>query len=389
MASRLPVERFVGGTGLLTTGVASRERTINRVIQSTQNFGGKVQKFLRGRPGLNPFAQVSDTDTSALFYQDSFTYACTGTTFSQVFFDGTTIVRGTITYDARYMATIVGGGTPASGDGSKQIMIVSSAGDVYVYNQETFAFTQVPLIDPVTGLPFGFVMCEFMDGYFLGLRGNSRRVYYSALENALLWDLTFGYFERSWASDNILGFKRSGRQLWLLGSKTGEVWADTGNQNDPFAPIQGALLDIGTIAPFTIQRDGETLTWLNYSEHGDGLVVRASGYQPSQIQTYPIAQMIQQQITAGQLSFSEACVCQMEGHVFYELHIPEIDTTPVFDIPESEWVEWAQWDIANAIWLPRIVRCHAAAFEKHLVGVRDSGVIYQQSFDYFDDGISA
>lgn len=388
MPERIPVPRFVGGTGRISSGQVSRERTINRVIQSAQGFGGKVERFMRGRPGLSPFAQIDDTDTSAAFYQDGLAFVCCGTTFAEVFDNGTTIPRGTITYNADRMATIVGSGSVAQvGSGSTQLLIVSSAGDVYVYDTTTTVFSQVTFTDPVTGNTIVVAMCEYMDGYFLALALNTRRVYFSALENALTWDFTFGYFERSWGSDNIRFIKRSGRQLWVVGSKTSEVWADTGNQNDPFAPIQGALLDIGCVADYSGQRDGETITWVNQSELGGGLVVRASGYQPENISTYPIALMVEGPTTAGLLRLCEAFTHEMEGHRFYQLHVPIIDTTPVFDFTETEWSEWAMWNTAQAIFETHIARCHTFAFEKHLVGVRESGIIYEQSFAFDDDGI--
>jgi hypothetical protein len=391
MAERVAVPRFVGGTGRLAINQpsqTSRERTINRVVQSTQGFGGKVEKRLRGRPGLTAFASIAgQIDTSALQYQDGVAFCCTGTSFSQIFDDGGTVPIGTITYNASFKATMVAAGSVSSGDGSTQVMIVSSAGDVYVYDTATAVFTNIPFIDPVSGNPFPVAMCEFMDGYFLAQRLNSRRVYYSALEDATTWDFTFGYFERSWGGDNISFIKRSGRQLWVVGTKTSEVWADSGNQNDPFAPIQGALLDIGCIAKYTGQRDGETITWVNLSEHGGGLVVRANGYQPQEVSTYPISLMLQQVDTIGFLSLCEAYVHQTEGHRFYQLHVPIIDTTPVLDFSESEWVEWAMWNTAQAIWEAHIGRCQAYAFERQLIGVRNSGIIYEQSFNVYSDGI--
>jgi hypothetical protein len=384
MAERIPVPRFVGGTGRLKTLQASAERTINRFPESTKGLGGKVERYLRPRECLNPFAHILDTDTSAFFYQDGVLFCCCGTTFAQIFANGTSVARGTITYDADRMATMVGSGTVDSGSGGHQVMIVSSAGDVYVYDTVTLAFTQVTFDD---GSPIVVAMCEFMDGYFLALALNSRRVYYSALEDALTWDFTFGYFEVSWASDNVYAIKRSGRQLWLIGSKTSEVYADTGNANSPFAPIQGALLDIGSLAPYSVQRDGETISWLSQSEHGGGLVVRASGYTPQQISTYPIAIMINQADTVGFLRLCEAFVHENEQHTFYWLHVPIIDTTPVFDFSEVEWSERAMWNTAQASWEPHIARCQAYAFERHLIGDRTSGIIYEQSFDFLSDGL--
>lgn len=384
MAQRIPVPRFIGGTGRLKSSQVSVERAINRYQESTNGLGGKVERYLRQAEGLSPFAEILDADTSELFYQDGRAFACCGTTFAEVFANGTTLVRGTIAYNGTKATMVSNGGTGSGAGPSVGHQIgICSAGLVYIYDSDSHVFTQVDFLGVV------IAMLEYIDGYMLALALNSRRVFYSSLFNGLTWDFGFGYIERSWGADNINFIKRSGRQIWLVGTKTTEVWADTGNASNPFAPIQGAFLDIGSIAAFAGQRDGETISWLNQDERGGGLVVRASGYQPQQISTYPLAIMVQQALTVGTLSLCEAFVHQIEGHRFYWLHVDNIDTTPVFDFIEQEWHERAMWNTADAVFEPHIARCHTYAFERHLVGVEDSGILYELSPNVYDDSVVA
>ncbi len=371
MPPRIAVPRFVGGSNRLITGQASAEATINQFPETTKG-GGKVERYLRPSEGIQAHASFASTDASELFAQDGRAYACVGTIFGEFLSDGSSIVRGAIAYD----------GTPASlcsnGSAGNQVGI-TSAGHVYMYNTLTDAFAEVD---------FGgrtIVMLEFMDGYFLAQLANSRTVFYSTLENGLVWDFTFGKFERSWGSDNISFIKRSGRQLWVVGTKTTEVWVDTGNATTPFQPVQGVFPDIGCIASFTGKRFGDSLGWLSQDEHGGGLVVRANGYQAEAVSTYAIDVKTQNPLV--NLATAEALAHQFQGHEFYWLQVPGLTTTPVLDATENEWSERAIWVPETASYVRHIARCHCYAFEKHFIGVRESGIIYELSPDYLTDGI--
>ncbi len=369
---RIRVPRFIGGTNLLISRQMSDERTIN-LFQETTRGGGKVEKGLRPSEGMRQHAVVNATDTSAAFSQDGRAWTVTGTVLAEIFADGSVIERGTVDYDGTKA-------TMASNGSAGHQLGVCSAKKLYVLDLDTNVFT---LVADFQSNNVDVRMIEFMDGYLFALQEDTRRVYYSALEDMLTWDFTFGYLERSWGSDNISFIKRAGRQLWFVGTLTSEVWADNGNAEIPFAPIQGAFLDIGSCAPFSGVRDGATITWLSQDERGAGMVVRAAGYDPEQVSTPAIATMIQ--LENSDLSTSEAFVHQIGGHQFYWLYVPGLDTTPVFDFLEGIWSERAMWNKVYGIWEPHVARCHMYAFQKNLVGVRDNGVIYHLSPDYKDN----
>lgn len=362
----MAVPGFVGGTNLLVSRQMSTQRTINEFVETTGG-GGKVSRGFRPAEGIEPFATVGSVDTSALFSQDGQAFGCNGTVFFELESDGSVTARGTITFDGT-RATMC-----SNGSAGHQVCVVS-AGILYIYNLVTHAFTQ---ITDFQDNDVNVRMCEFMDGYFFALQTNSRRVYYSTLEDGLAWDFTFGYIERSWGSDNVSFIKRSGRQLWLVGTLTSEIWADNGNATIPFAPIQGAFLDIGSIAPFSGVRDGDTITWLSQDERGGGLVVRAAGYEPKEASHYGIVSLIQ--VPEVDMASAEAFVHQITGHRFYWLYITGLDTQLVYDLVENVWCERARWNKTIGVWEPHIARCHCFAFQKHLIGVRTNGTIYELS----------
>jgi hypothetical protein len=366
---RVPVPRFVGGTNMLVSRQMSDERSINFYPETTRG-GGKVARGLRPAEGITPLLEVlGQVDCVASFFQNSQMFAVVGTSFVEIFSDWTYIQRGTVLYDGN-PGTIV-----SNGSAGEQVCICV-AYQVYIYDLAAQTLTLVPDFSGID-----IAMVEFMDGYFFALRRDTRRVYYSGLEDGTVWDLTFNYIERSWGSDNIQAVKRSGRQLWLVGSQTSEVWADNGNATIPFAPIQGAFLDVGASDRFSCQRDGETLIWLTQDERGGGLVVRATGYDPSQISTLAIDAQIQ----AVDFTEAEAFVIQTTGHKFYWLNIPALDTSLVFDFAEQEWHERARWNATLGEWVQHPARVHCYGFGEHVVGVRNSGVLYKLSPNVLDN----
>jgi hypothetical protein len=208
-------------------------------------------------------------------------------------------------------------------------------------------------------------------------------VYFSMLEDGTHWDTTFDYIERSWGADNVQSIVRAGRQLWLVGTATSEVWSDVGDATKPWQPIQGAFLDIGTVSPQSVVRDGDTITWVAQSEHGGGRVVRANGYNPAEQSHYGIAARIDTPF-AG-MNFATAVVTQFNGHQLYWLNAPGLLTTLVFDFRETEWHERARWDITLAQWAPHPIRSHCYANQRHFFGVNDSGWIYQLAVENMVD----
>lgn len=371
--------QFAGPSARLWSPTAANEQTVNFFRERTDDRGAKVQAYLRATEGLTPFAQVAgETDTHGLFTENNRTFGCCGTTFFEVNLDGTTTFRGAITYLAGRPATIVSNGI--------EIVICSGGTSVYTYNLTTnaFALQAVP-----TAAGVDITMIEFVDGYVLAQVKNSRRVYYSALFDATTWP-TLNYFERSWGSDDIAFIKRFERNILVQGSKTGEIWVDTGDSNSPFQPLQGSFIDTGCIAGGTGQRDGTSVIWLSEDERGGGQVVKLSGYQPVKISTYPIDVFVA--ASEGGLDQATAFCHQHHGHVFYWLQTHfgpgAIQTTPVFDLPENTWSERAIWNKATGLFEPHVARCHTYAFQRHLVGVLDSGIIYDLSFSAYSDSLA-
>jgi hypothetical protein len=229
-------------------------------------------------------------------------------------------------------------------------------------------------------------MVEFLNGYFLALKGGGSRSFsWSNLEDGLVWD-PLDVAERSSTADNLGAMIRSHEEIWFMGGQTTQVYINTGVASEIWAPVSGVVLEFGVVGPFTVHRVDNTLVWLHSSVDGWGMMSRADGYTPQRISTFGQEQQIQMQdIPTDARSFT----FQMNGHIFYALLIPRSDRTWLFDITMNMWTEWNIWDTTDAVWLPHVAGSHIFEFGKHLVGDRLSGAIYEMSMDLHTDEIVA
>ncbi len=376
---------FVGGSNVQANTLLADARTINFFVQQGQVGTNKAQDCLEPTSGLRIAFSVGSSPIGCLFTQDGRAFGVSGTTFFEFFTNETFLVRGTVATVAEVMPTICSNGT--AGDQ----LFVTAGLNGYIFTLSTNAFAIIADGDFPNGAA---LMGEFFGGYFFVLHQDSRQFQWSALEDGTDWD-ALDVAERSWGSDNIAWLKRNHTDIWLVGTRTSEVWYATGGI-EVFAPAQGSFIERGSIASFSGARVEQTLVWLDQDERGGGLVVIAKGYQPGDISTYAIARIIQNQ--RNTMREFQGFVIQERGHIFYVLWngSGEYDTSLVYDFtnPSDPWHERAEWDPAldevNPIpkWLPWRAGCHCFAFERHWCGDRLTGTTYRLDPSVYDDELA-
>lgn len=295
----------IGGSNVLRQPFISCERSIN-VFPERIPGTGKRQAYLKSRAGMRTFATVDDSPGRGGFAQDGRCFAVVGSSFAEIFEDGSTVTHGNVETSTLPVWMC------SNGSAGNQIFFVAYPYG-YIFDLSTDTLTQLS-----GDFPENVWQGAFMDGYFLVSIRDSRQFRWSALEDGLTWD-PLNVAERSIASDNIMGFIRSHRELWIIGSRTTEVWYDQGDPLIPFAPIQGVLLEVGTSAGYSVQRNESTLSWIMQNELGGGTVVVADGYTPDKLSTYAIDLELQD---SGNLEFVHATAFQQKGHRFYQINLP-------------------------------------------------------------------
>lgn len=183
-------------------------------------------------------------------------------------------------------------------------------------------------------------------------------------------------------SDTLMAISNSHENLWLFCSGHTEVWYDAGNAYPtfPYQPIQGAIIEIGCAAAFSVARQNDTVFWLGADDKGQGIVWMANGYTPQRISTHAVEYAMQ-----GYASISDATgYCYQEnGHNFYVLNFTAGNATWVFDMTTSLWHERAH--TATGVFNRHLGQCHAFAYGVHVLGDWQSGNLYQMSSNIYAD----
>lgn len=371
--ARLP--GFIGPSATVRSRNANAERTWNWYAERVPGTG-KVPSYFVPAPCLGAFGLLGDGPVRALFAMDGRAFAVGGTGFYELFASGVAVFRGVVPLNA-HPACISSNGS----NGGQ--LLVTSGGENYLYNLTTNVLTFLGTDGPPTPTR----MSCFSDGYFLALKANSNQFNISALYDGSSWD-PLDFFQVSTVADQVVAMKESHRDIWLLGSQTSSVWANTGDADNPYSPIPGVKIDQGCAAAFTAVDIDNSLMWVGQSRHGDRVVWRAQGYSPQRVSTHAVEYALGK---AGRIDDAVAFSYQQEGHTFYVLWVPalaevrEWGTTWVYDVSTDQWAERALWDEVLIDWQPDLPRCHAFGFGRHLVGDRTSGAIYELRLDLGED----
>lgn len=278
-----------------------------------------------------------------------------------------------------YVGTLLGTLSTASGavsmaDNGLQLVVVDGTyGYYWDFNASTFS--------KITDAAFpGATLVTFQDGYFIFNKPNTEQFFISGLNEVTFDALDISSSEGN--PDNIVSVLSDHRDLWLFNTQSTEVWFNSGNNDFPFERIQGAFVEQGCSAPFSVAKMNNTVFWLGGDDKGQGIVYMAQGYQPKRISTHAVETAIQ---SYGTISDARAYTYQENGHHFYVLNFTNANTTWVFDTTTMLWHERV-YTYQGAFQRHR-ADCHAFFNGKHIVGDYQNSNLYELSETiYLDNG---
>jgi hypothetical protein len=263
----------------------------------------------------------------------------------------------------------------SNGDGGGELF-VTSGGNGYIYDKGADTFTQISALNGKA------TMGGQLDGYFLALDQSTAKLQVSDLLDGTTWDAT-QFAQRSTGSDPWIAKKVVGQYIWLFGSQTTEIWFNAGVAPFPFEPHPaGRLLPYGCAAAFSPVIAEGTLVWLGRSRSGEGIVLRATGFQPERISTFPVQSKLQ---SYAKISDTVGDSYNDQGHTFYLLSVPDAGITWAWDAQTQLWHERGTWISENNAfesWRPRF---HAHEFNEHRWLDASSGEVYRSSPDLGSD----
>lgn len=226
----------------------------------------------------------------------------------------------------------------------------------------------------------GATQVVFQDGYFIFLKPGSQQFYISELSGVEIDALDIASSEAQ--PDSLVAILSDHRDLWLFGETTTEVFFNSGAADFPFERIQGAYIEHGCAAAFSVAKMNNTVFWLGRDDMGAGVVYQARGYQPERISTHAIELAIQGYLN---IADAKAWTYQQSGHWFYVLNFSSANTTWVYDSTTGLWHERTYTNLGVSE--RHRADNHAYAYGKHLVGDYANGNIYElSSTTYSDNG---
>lgn len=351
---------FVGPSYASQSPNVDAEDLRNWYVELVESPFGKSKAALYPTPGFAIFATLPQVPIRGMLTQNARTFAVGGIGAYEISSSGAVTALGSMVQDPN-PATLNTNG-PAGHQN-----FITSGGRAYIYDLVSGVFTDV-----TATIGAAANLGAYLDGYFLALDTSTATLYTSALENGLAWS---GAAQRNTSGDKWVSMFVSHRDLWLFGSQRTDVWQSTA-ASFPFAPIQGAFIEQGIAAPFSVAELDNAPVWLGASEQGTGVVWRANGYSPQRISNHAVEYAMQ-----GYSTVSDAVgfTYQDQGHSFYNLNFPTAGETWVYDAATGLWHKRGPWSPSLRVYAANRAQYHAFGFNQHLVGDRLSGGIYTQA----------
>ena len=359
---------FIGGSYEARGHSLDAQRTVNLYVEMSGSGTSRAPSALYGMPGLTRWATLAGGGIRGLL---------------RVSPDLALAVAGPNVYrlDAQAAAALVGaldtntGPVSMASNGAQALIVTGAAGYVF----DVAAGSLARITDPDFS---GADAVAFVDGYFIVNKPGTGQFQISNLYGADFDALDFATAEGT--PDLLVSLIVDHRELWLFGQTSTEVFFNSGNADFPFERIQGAFIEHGCIAPQSVAKLDNSVFWLSADDKGQGVVMRATGYQPQRVSTHAVETAI-----SGYADISDAVAWtyQQEGHAFYVLSFPSADRTWCFDASTGLWTERAWRNPATGVLGRHRGGCHMAFAGRNIVGDWETGKLYALDLDaYTDDG---
>lgn len=378
---------FIGASYQAAARTADDEECINWYPEKIQAPGAPFQTILLPTPGVETLSSLvrqspslRGTPGRAHFAIAGREFAVIGDTFVEIDAAGRqTQYKVWNQANQDYTDVLAYDTNPATicsnGDAGNQLLITSGGHAYYFWLTNNTMFEVADLAGKAT-------MGAFLEGYFLVLDAATSTIYVSALENGATWDTSgTGWAQRSLQADRWLSMIVCGRFLWLLGETTSECWYNSG-ATFPFSMHPSGAVGYGVAAPWSPRLMGPDAVWVARTASGRKCVVKASGFTPQIISTYPIETQWQTYDTIEDAigdSYSE------RGHAFYLVHLDRHDVTWAWDSETGMWSKRGTWlrdEGRYVAWRPRY---YAYAYNEHRMLDGGGDTLYRLSSDLATD----
>jgi len=318
----------IGPSYTLSDKKAAIQRAVNLYMLNIEGLGEAKRVVLASAPGLELLVNVG-TEFRGSYNTDSRWFVVFGTKLLEMAEDGTYTERGTLATNSGFVSMK---------SGRDQLVLVDGTNG-YVFNLNTNVFGQI------TDTNWrGSNWVDELDGYFIFVAPDSDQFYLSAIDNGSQLDaLDFSSADSS--PDNIITHRVRRRELHLFGTRSTEIWINSGDPDFPFVRYNSTPIDVGVVGKRAVCIAADSLVFVGQTDRGRGYVYLMTGHQPERISTQAVEEAL-----AGSTDLS-SCVLwsyHTTGNEFVGINAPGLSTTWVYDFSSQQWHERAEW--VNGAW---------------------------------------
>jgi hypothetical protein len=383
-ATTLTVSAVTSGTlfvGQTITGASVTSKTIITALGS-----GTVISQVIAAGGTGYAVNENITVLGGVFGSSPATY--TVTTIGA----GGVVTGLTRTFSGQYTSVPANNASTSSDGAGKGLTLTltfgtgtGTTGNYVINNSQTVAsrtmyalnFSELPSTD---GAFEGASSVDIVDNYFVYNRPHTQQYAASDVLSPITYSLAFA--SKFTGPDDLVSLIVDHGQIYLLGEKTSEVWADVGTFPFPFQRIPGASSQHGIAAQFSMARFGNSFAYVSRNDRGQAVIVQMNGYMPQRISTHAVENTLVNQDISNAIGYTY----QLEGHECYVVTFPNIELTWVYDGATQMWHKWLWCDNQNNF---KRHRSNCSAFFQGvvLVGDYENGQIYRlDPNNYTDNG---
>lgn len=234
----------------------------------------------------------------------------------------------------------------------------------------------IQIVDPNF---YGASFVVFLDTFFVFNRPDTNQFYISLSQvdyAQIVANTAFDPLDiaaKSGSADPIASIATVHKELWLIGELTTEVWIGTGAADFYFQLQQGAYIDHGCIAPYSVTTTDVLVFFIMKDKAGSCIIVKGGGYELTDISTpFIVAEIKQYKTVTDAIGFN----FQINDHAFYAIVFPTANKTWLYELKTGMWARWC-WTDDNGAFNRHRANCAMFVYDKNYVGDWENGKIYE------------
>lgn len=328
----------------------------------------------------NLFGQILDPNfysPSYCFYLDTF-FGFNRVGTNQFFITSSMANYGMLTNTAIEDGVIVGGSLYTNAT-YLNVPLTGGSGTGALANV-TVAGNTVTIVDIVDG-GYNYLLSDVLSANAADIGGTGSGFTYTVDIMQSAFD-PLDIAAKAGSADPIVAIMTVHKDLWLIGELTTEVWIGTGAADFYFQRQQGAYIDHGCAAEYSVACQDVVLFWLMQDKQGSGIVLKGTGYDVTEISTPRLVSLFKQYST---IEDAIGFCFQIEDHSFYCLIFPTANKTWLYDLATGYWSEW-DWADENGNLNRHRANCGMFVYDKNLIGDWENGKILELDPQLYQDG---